>query len=80
MTLYVDENAVAAADFRTQTGHYALAGEGLAVGRDTRRSGDAAYGAGFAFKNGRIVRVVYDVAEDVYLDLERKLAAVMARD
>ena len=35
MTLYVDDAAVATADFRTQSGHYALAGEGLAVGRDS---------------------------------------------
>ena len=30
MTLYVDERAMGTADFRTQSGHYALAGEGLA--------------------------------------------------
>jgi hypothetical protein len=32
MTLYVDDAAIATADFRTQSGHYALAGEGLAAG------------------------------------------------
>jgi hypothetical protein len=32
MTLYVDDKAVGSGDFRTQTGHYALAGEGLAIG------------------------------------------------
>ena len=30
MTLYVDENVAGSGDFRMQTGHYALAGEGLA--------------------------------------------------
>jgi hypothetical protein len=28
----------------------------------------------------RIVKVIYDVAADVYLDLERKLAVALARD
>jgi hypothetical protein len=36
--LYVDDQVVAAGPLRTQPGHFALAGEGLSVGRDT---GDA---------------------------------------
>src|SRR5262245_58743244 len=32
MTLYVDDEAGGSADFRTRTGYYALAGEGLGVG------------------------------------------------
>ena len=35
MTLYVDDDAVATGDFRTQSGHYSLCGEGVAVGRDS---------------------------------------------
>jgi hypothetical protein len=34
MTLYVDDRAEESADFRTQSGHHSLAGEGLAVARD----------------------------------------------
>jgi arylsulfatase A-like enzyme len=80
MTLYVDENVAGSADFRVQTGHYALAGEGLAIGYDSGDPVSSAYKSRFPFSGGRIVKVVYDVAEDVYIDLERKLAAVMARD
>jgi hypothetical protein len=29
---------------------------------------------------GRVVKIIYGVPEDLYLDLERKFAAVMARD
>ena len=35
MTLYVDQKAAGSGDFRTQSGHYALAGEGLAIGYDS---------------------------------------------
>ena len=80
MTLYVDENVAGSADFRIQTGHYALAGEGLAIGYDSGDAVSAAYKPRFAFAGGRIVKVIYDVADDVYIDLERKLAAAMARD
>ncbi len=80
MTLYIDENAVGSGDFRVQTGHYGLAGEGLAIGYDTGDPVSSDYKARFPFAGGRIVKVIYDVAEDVYIDLERKLAAMMARD
>lgn len=80
MTLYVDEAAVATADFRTQSGHYALAGEGLAVGRDSADPVSTEYAPGFAFAGGRIVTVTYDIGDDEYVDLERRLAARLARD
>ncbi len=35
MTLHVDQQAAASGIFRTQSGHYALAGEGLAIGYDS---------------------------------------------
>lgn len=80
MTLYIDENAVASAPFRTQTGHYSLAGEGLAVGYDSGDPVSAQYTSGFDFSGGRIVKVVYDVADDAYIDLERRMGAALARD
>jgi arylsulfatase A-like enzyme len=80
MTLYVDENVAGSGDFRVQTGHYSLAGEGLAIGYDSGDAVSAAYKPRFPFSGGRIVKVIYDVADDVYIDLERKLAAAMARD
>ncbi len=80
MALYVDGNQVAAADFRTQSGHYALCGEGLAVGRDSGDPVSREYGSGFAFSAGQIVKVTYDVGDDTYVDLERRLGAILARD
>lgn len=80
MTLYVDENAASSGDFRVQTGHYALAGEGLAIGYDSGDPVCSDYKPRFPFSNGRIIKAIYDVADDIYIDLERKLAAAMARD
>ncbi len=80
MTLYVDEEAVASGDFRTQTGHYALAGEGLCIGYDSGDAVSSEYKGRFAFAGGRIVKVIYDVAEDHYVDIEKRFAAAMARD
>lgn len=80
MTLYVDDQVVASADFRTQTGHYALAGEGLAVGYDSGDPVTTRYTPDSTFTGGRIHKVTYDIADDGYVDLERKLAAALARD
>lgn len=80
MTLYINDVPIASADFRTQTGHYALAGEGLAIGYDSGDPVTRDYDYGFRFQGGRIYRVVYDIADDGYVDLERKFAARLARD
>jgi arylsulfatase len=80
MTLYVDEEVAETKPFRTQTGHYALAGEGLCVGRDSGDAVSSEYKPSFAFSGGRVIKVIYDVASDAYVDLERKLAAALARD
>jgi arylsulfatase len=80
MTLYVDEEVVETKPFRTQTGHYTVCGEGLCVGYDSGDAVSSEYKAKFPFSGGRVVKVVYDVGKDVYVDLERKLAAAMARD
>jgi arylsulfatase len=80
MTLHVDDAEVASGDFRTQSGHYALAGEGLAVGYDSGDRVSQEYDSRFPFAGGRIIKVVYDVADDAYVDVERQLAAALARD
>lgn len=80
MKLYVDETVVAEGAFRTQSGHYALCGEGLCIGYDGGDAVSSEYKSKFEFSGGRVVKVVFDVADDVYLDLERKLAAAVARD
>ena len=80
MTLHVDAKATAKGDFRTQTGHYALAGEGLAIGRDTGDRISQEYKDRFEFNKGKIIKVVYDIGKDRYVDLERRMAAILARD
>lgn len=80
MKLYVDEQLADSKPFRTMTGHYALCGEGLCIGYDSGDTVTKEYDTKFAFSGGRIVKVVFDVANDVYVDVERAFAAAMARD
>jgi hypothetical protein len=80
MTLYLDKKASGSGAFRTQSGHYALAGEGLAVGYDSGDPVSKEYGSKFSIKGGQAIKIIVDVANDAYVDLERKFAAAMARD
>ncbi|QIK62047.1 arylsulfatase [Leucobacter viscericola] len=78
--IYVDEQEVASAEIRTQTGHFTLCGEGLCIGYD---GGDAVvpdYSEGFPFTHGELHSVTFDVADDAYIDVERHLAAAYMRD
>ena len=78
--LYVNDEAVAEGQMRTQTGKFTLCGDGLCVGRD---SGDAVsdeYKPPFAFKGGTIQGVAVSVGSDVYMDLEKQAGAMLARD
>ena len=59
---------------------YSLCGEGLCVGYDGGDVVSRQYPPMFAFTGGRVVKVVFDVADDAYLDVEQHLAAAMARD
>ena len=38
------------------------------------------YKSKFEFSAARVVKVVFDVADDVYVDVEHAMAAAMARD
>jgi hypothetical protein len=80
MKLYIDEAEVDQAEFRTQTGRYSLTGEGLCIGYDCGDAVSREYKPKFEFSGGRIIKVVFDVADDVYIDVEREMAAAMARD
>lgn len=80
MRLHVGDTVVAEGDFRTQAGHYALCGEGLCVGYDGGDAVSQDYGSAFRFSGGRIEKVVFDVADNVYIDVERQMAAAMARE
>jgi hypothetical protein len=78
--LYIDDQVVAEAEIRTMTGHFTLCGEGLCIGYDGGDAVSSEYKATFAFTSGRIVKVVFDVADDAYIDVEAHLAAAMSRD
>jgi arylsulfatase len=81
MTLYVDDKAVAEGEFRTQSGHYSLCGEGLAVGRDAGDAVSGEYGSAFNFSGGTIEKVVFDVAgRPLHRRRTQTMAAAMARD
>jgi arylsulfatase len=80
MTLYVDDAPVDSGRFRTEAGHYALCGEGLCIGYDSGDAVSTDYKGAFAFTGGRVRKVIYDVDTNPYVDAERQLAAVLARD
>lgn len=81
LALYIDDEKVAETQIRTVLGHFSLCGEGLCIGYD---SGDAVAedyaGSRFEFTGGEIRKVVFDIADDAYVDLEAHLAAAMSRD
>jgi arylsulfatase len=82
LTLYIDGQVVAQQpDFRTMTGHFSLCGEGLCIGYDGGDSVSSEYRPPFEFNGGgRVVKVVFDVADDAYVDVEKHLWAAMSRD
>lgn len=79
LTLYVDTDAVAAAEIITQPGTFSLTGDGLCVGRDSG-SAVADYRAPFPFVGGVIARVIIDVSGERYVDHEKEVLAFIARD
>ena len=80
MKLYIDEKEVAKGAFRTQSGHYALRGEGLCIGYDGGDAVSSEYNSKFELTGGEVIKVVFDVANDAYIDVEQKMAITMARD
>jgi arylsulfatase len=80
LKLYVDDQAVATDEIRTVLGHFSLCGEGLCIGYDGGDQVSTTYPHRFEFTGGEIVKVVFDIADDAYVDVEGHLAAAMARD
>jgi len=78
--LYIDDEVVAEAEIRTILARYALAGEGLCIGYDSGDSVSQEYRPKFAFTGGTIIKVIFDVSDDHYLDIENHFAAAMSRD
>ena len=80
MTMLYDDKIVAEGPMRAQIGPFSLTGEGLSVGRDTADPVSGQYEVPFEFTGGEIERVVFNVSGEEYKDMERELAAAMARD
>jgi arylsulfatase A-like enzyme len=80
LKLYVDDKMVAESEIRTMTGHFSLCGEGLCVGYDSSDPVSSEYGSNSHFTGGTIAKVVFDVADDAYVDVERHMQAALARD
>ncbi|WP_141810025.1 hypothetical protein [Nocardia bhagyanarayanae] len=79
-TLHIDDKAVADAEIRTLTGNFALCGEGLCIGYDGGDTVTGHYRGKFAFTGGEIEKVIFDVADDAYVDVEAHYEAAMSRD
>ncbi|WP_022889394.1 arylsulfatase [Agromyces italicus] len=80
-TLYIDDHAVDTKEIRTQMGHFTLCGDGLCIGYDSADSVSADdYTGRFPYRGGEVEKVVFDVADDAYIDVERHVAAAYARD
>jgi arylsulfatase len=80
LKLYIDDKVVAEAEIRTMTGHFSLCGEGLCVGYDSSDPVSSEYGTQSHFTGGTIKKVVIDVADDAYVDVERHMQAALMRD
>lgn len=81
LRLHVDDQVVGEAEIRTVLGHFSLCGEGLCIGYDSADAVSSLYaGSRFEFTAGTIRKVVFDIADDAYVDLQAHLAAAMARD
>lgn len=78
--LYIDDKVLAETEIRTMTGHFAITGEGLCIGYDSGDVVSSEYEPGFDFTDGKLTRVVFDVGNDAYVDVEAHLAAAVARD
>ena len=76
----IGQSTLAEQEIRMQSGHFSLCGEGLCIGYDGGDAVSSEYKPRFEWTGGRIVKVVFDVADDRYVDVERQMAAALARD
>ena len=82
LTLWYGDRQVGEARIKTQPGKFAIAGEGLCVGRDSGEpvTDDYPGDSPWAFTGGTLHRVAVDVSGEPYVDLEREAAAMIARE
>jgi arylsulfatase len=80
LKLYIDDQLVGEQKIRTVLGHFSLCGEGLCIGYDGGDAVSSEYQPKFEFTGGTIIKVVFDIGDDLYVDVEAHLAAAYARD
>jgi hypothetical protein len=82
LSLYHGDHKVGEGRIKTQPGSFAIAGEGLCIGRDGGEpvSDDYPGAPPWQFTGGTIKRIAIDVSGEPYVDLEREAAAMIARE
>jgi hypothetical protein len=82
LSLYVNEEKVGEETIQTQPGKFALAGEGLNIGRDGADPVTQDYPGRlpWAFSGGTIKQVVVDVSGEPFIDLEKEAVGAFMRD
>lgn len=78
--LYLGDKVVDEGPMRIMLLQYGLCGEGLCIGYDGGDAVSRAYKPRFEFTGGKILQVIFDVADETYQDAEQRLAALVARD
>ncbi|MBV8551350.1 MAG: arylsulfatase [Acidobacteriaceae bacterium] len=80
VTLYVNDKAVGSGKMRTQPGKFALAGEGLVIGRMGADSVTQECKAPFEFRGGSVKSVTINVTGEHYRNLEMEALAMLSRE
>ena len=70
LKLYIDKNVVGQGKIRSQSGKFALAGEGLTVGRGAADEVSNEYNSRFEFTGGTIKQVTINIGGEHVVDLE----------
>jgi arylsulfatase len=82
LTLHIGDREVGHARIKTQPGKFAIAGEGLNIGKDGGEpvTDDYPGDAPWPFVGGTVTRVAVDVTGEPFVDLAAEAAAAFARD
>jgi arylsulfatase A-like enzyme len=82
LSVYHGDRKVGEGRIKTQPGKFAIAGEGLCIGRDSGEpvTDDYPGSQPWQFTGGTIKRVAVDVSGEPYVDLEREAEAMLARE
>ena len=79
-TLYINDKAVGKAKIRTQPGKFALAGEGLVIGRMGADSVTKEYKAPFPANGIAVKSVTINVSGGIYRNLETEALAMLSKE